>query len=843
MRCLNCKRDQLAKTVDVCSGCGVHLPTLLREVLPHGTALDGGKYRVDYALDWGGFGITYLATHITLKQPVAVKEFYPREHVLRNGTTGQVTITTSPESFGRALRRFVREGETLARIDHPNVVRVRDQFEERGTAYLVMDYIAPARTLRAELDAAPGRRLQPSRVEAIVGQLVGALEAVHGEGVYHLDISPDNVLLTASGRAVLVDFGAARRGISTKTTQAFKLEYAAPEVVAGKQVGPESDLFELGMMTHEMLTGRRPPPALSRLLGGDWEPDGFAEPWRSRLAAALRLKQAERPASASQWWKINARAGGDASPPGDKAPQAKPPTSSGRERRRNERADVPVVRCPECGANTGRGAQQCSQCGARLEARGDVFLPPGTTLSGGTYRVGRAVMYSRRSITYLAEHVARGEAVRVKEFFPPELASREPGRVAVLATSPSKRGDYIAELSRFIRAGRMLASLSHPGVVPVRQTFEENGTSYLVMGALEGRTLRDELDAAPGGRLAASLVAQVMGEIVSVLEHCHKKSLYHLDLTPENVLLTGVGRPVLTGFVGGRVVTGAGVRWLWSRYSPPELADGGEVGAGSDVYGLGLLLYEMLTGRVPPSGVGRSKSFWSLADVGEKWEALVVAATRPLRSERPDSVRGWWEGKVEPPRPVADKKPVPVTPAAPKAPKAKQVKPASNRWEERRLGLQLYKLRERHTRLTRLRTLTIIYGCCIAAGSGLTMFTGSHVVFVAALVLLALLGSVVALHGIACKVWTSLLFSLLAPGVAVFVALMQFLYGTGAPGVGERGNEVRQAFVWLLTKWEVSVAATLFLGVLALYRMFLSQNRTERELFLAEEKLKKLKEP
>lgn len=304
MRCLLCNRDDISSQTEVCPGCGVHLPSLLRDVLPEGTLLHDGKYRIDYALGRGGFGITYLAQHVTLEQQVAVKEFYPQEAV-RNGQSANVTVSTVQKgSYDRALQRFVREGRMLAMLNHPNVVRVRDHFEERGTAYLVMDYISPARTLREELDAQTEKRLPVDRVRKITEQLVEALEAVHQKNVFHLDIKPANVLITPTGQTILVDFGAARHGLgSSKSTQAYTPEYAAPEVLAGADVGPQTDLYELGVMLHEMLTGKIPPTAIARLTNDRWTTEHLQEPWRTLVASALRLERETRPVSVRAWWE------------------------------------------------------------------------------------------------------------------------------------------------------------------------------------------------------------------------------------------------------------------------------------------------------------------------------------------------------------------------------------------------------------------------------------------------------------------------------------------------------------------------------------------------------------
>jgi len=278
------------------------LPSLMRDLLPIGSLLRGGTYRIDYALGRGGFGITYRATHQNLEQFVAIKEFYPQEHVVRNTITRGISIpTTQQEAYEKGLQRFLREGRILAKLNHANVVRVQDLFEEQGTAYLVMELVT-GKTLKDELESQPERRLPIKRVEEVMEQLVAALEAIHDKEVYHLDLKPDNVLLNANDRAVLVDFGAARQGLTSRSTRAYTEAYAAPEVIAGGDIGPESDIFELGMMLHEMLTGKLPEPALRRLMKDTWEPADLGELWQCLVTAALQLRPEQRPRSVREWW-------------------------------------------------------------------------------------------------------------------------------------------------------------------------------------------------------------------------------------------------------------------------------------------------------------------------------------------------------------------------------------------------------------------------------------------------------------------------------------------------------------------------------------------------------------
>ena len=310
MRCLNCHHDGVAVNAVTCPSCGVHLPSAHRDLLPPGTSLYNGKYIIEYALGQGGFGITYRAIQVALNRRVAVKEFFPKDQVGRNTAQAHSLIVgvTQQERFARSLQRFQQEAMTLASLRHPHVVSVVDIFDERSTSYIVMEYLS-GRNLRDEMDAVPGRRLPEERVRQIMVTLVDALKAVHAKGVYHLDIKPDNVMVEPDGRIVLIDFGAARQGLTGKTTQSFSPEYAPLEARAGgseSRVGPGSDIFEVGMMLHEMLTGTLPPDAIQRAVdatrGVSWEPLGVPEPWRSLIVSALKIEIGERPSDIAAWW-------------------------------------------------------------------------------------------------------------------------------------------------------------------------------------------------------------------------------------------------------------------------------------------------------------------------------------------------------------------------------------------------------------------------------------------------------------------------------------------------------------------------------------------------------------
>ncbi|GAB4464657.1 MAG: hypothetical protein OHK0029_34830 [Armatimonadaceae bacterium] len=338
IRCLSCQTEGIPADTPVCPNCGANMPTLLRDTLSPGMVLNNGAYKIDYVLGRGGFGITYKGKQTALEQTVAIKEFYLGEFTQRETTTGRLMVLSDrEEEFSRGLMRFEREGKTLAALSHPNVVRVLNLFNDNGTTYLVMEYLS-GKTLKAVMKEG---RLTEDRIRQIMESLVDALAAVHDKGVYHLDIKPANVLIEPSGRVVLIDFGAARQGFSSQTTiPAYTPSYAPIEVMSAEQVGPYSDIFELGMMLHEMLTGTLPPPALDRLTKmqkqGDWEPDPekVSDLWRTLILSALPLRPEERPQDVHAWWDPvmgatstynyrpagNAAATQDAPPPGAPVP-------------------------------------------------------------------------------------------------------------------------------------------------------------------------------------------------------------------------------------------------------------------------------------------------------------------------------------------------------------------------------------------------------------------------------------------------------------------------------------------------------------------------------------------
>ena len=235
--------------------------------LPPGTRL--GEFELLSLLGVGGFGIVYLAFDHALEREVAVKEYMPASLAGRTETMHvSLRSHSDAESFALGLRSFVNEAKLLARFDHPSLLKVHRFWEANGTAYMAMPVLRgqTLKEIRSDMTGSPDE----SWMRNILMPLLGAIEKLHSEDVYHRDIAPDNIQIEPDGRPVLLDFGAARRVLSDKSqalTAILKPAYAPIEQYgeAGSvRQGPWTDIYALGATLHYMLLGRPPSPATAR---------------------------------------------------------------------------------------------------------------------------------------------------------------------------------------------------------------------------------------------------------------------------------------------------------------------------------------------------------------------------------------------------------------------------------------------------------------------------------------------------------------------------------------------------------------------------------------------------
>lgn len=205
--------------------------------------LFAGRYRILQSVGRGGMADVYLAQDLIIdKEEVAIK-------VLRtNYQTDQV-----------AVARFQREARAMAELNHPNIVSIRDIGEEDGQQFLVMEYVDGADLKKYIQDHAP---LSNAEVVRIMGEILSAMTLAHQKGIIHRDLKPQNVLLTKDGTAKVTDFGIAVAFAETSLTQTNSMlgsvHYLSPEQARGSKATVQSDIYAMGIMLFEMLTGQIP---------------------------------------------------------------------------------------------------------------------------------------------------------------------------------------------------------------------------------------------------------------------------------------------------------------------------------------------------------------------------------------------------------------------------------------------------------------------------------------------------------------------------------------------------------------------------------------------------------
>ena len=279
-----------------------------RLALPQGTRIREFEFR--RVLGHGGFGMTYLGWNVALDIPVAIKEYLPSDLATREQDLS--VVPQAPRAaldFQWGLERFLDEARILARLQHPNIVRVHHFFEAHSTAYIAMDYVEGE-----DLSAHLTRKgtLSEDELKSILYPLLSALEVVHQADFLHRDIKPGNIILRAEdGSPVLLDFGAARQAMGAKSRSVTSIVtpgYAPIEQYSSRgHQGAWTDIYALGGVCYRALTGQTPDDATDRMRDDPLIPVSQRCAGRvngaflSAIDAALAVNEGDRPQSVEAW--------------------------------------------------------------------------------------------------------------------------------------------------------------------------------------------------------------------------------------------------------------------------------------------------------------------------------------------------------------------------------------------------------------------------------------------------------------------------------------------------------------------------------------------------------------
>ncbi|MCL2829665.1 MAG: serine/threonine protein kinase [Betaproteobacteria bacterium] len=232
--------------------------------LPPGVGLD--SYTIVRQLSLGGFSIVYLAVD-AVGTAVVIKEYLPNSLALRS--EGKRCPNVAPEhlaAFRYGMKCFFEEGRALARLSHPNVIRVLNFFRANDTVYMVMEY-EEGRTLQEYIQKHKAV-ISENFIRSVFTRALNGLREVHSHKLLHLDLKPSNIYLRSDGTPVLLDFGAARQTLASDTPMLkpmYTPGFASPEHHKREHLGPWSDIYSIGATMYSCLAGAAPQAADARI--------------------------------------------------------------------------------------------------------------------------------------------------------------------------------------------------------------------------------------------------------------------------------------------------------------------------------------------------------------------------------------------------------------------------------------------------------------------------------------------------------------------------------------------------------------------------------------------------
>lgn len=269
--------------------------------LSQGTFLQSGKYRIIRVLGQGGFGITYLAENTLLEKNVAIKEFFPKDFCGRDNTS-HITPGTqnNADTIEKLKSRFLKEAKNIAKLDHPGIVKIYDIFEEKNTAYYVMDYIEGENL--NDMVKRNGPLPEQKAVEYII-KVGEALEYIHSKQMTHFDVKPANIVVRSNeDQPILIDFGLSKQydnhGDATSTLmQAVSHGYSPIELYNSGSIttfSPQTDVYSLAATLYFLLTGMVPPNASQLIDEQLWFPSSFPEKLKGSIVKTMTASRRNR---------------------------------------------------------------------------------------------------------------------------------------------------------------------------------------------------------------------------------------------------------------------------------------------------------------------------------------------------------------------------------------------------------------------------------------------------------------------------------------------------------------------------------------------------------------------
>lgn len=502
-----------------------------------GTVL-ASRYEIQAMLGEGGMGAVYRARDRELDRLVALK-----------------VIRAELANHGEILRRFKQELILARQVTHKNVVRIFDLGVTDGLKFITMEYV-DGRDLKSML--VEGGKMAPGTAVPIIRQVLLGLQAAHNEGVVHRDLKPQNVMVDGQGRVYLMDFGIARSMEAAGMTRTGALmgtpDYMSPEQAMGEKVDARSDLFSVGVILYEMLTGTQPYESATVM--------GTLIKRTKEKATPVRELDPTLPQYLND---IVARC-----------------LEISLERRYQEAGEI--VRDLDSSSVSTSGSSRQAQLAGGGSSGSRGLMAPGSDF-GPRYRIDALL--------------GEGGMGKVYKAFDRDLERT----VALKLVRPELAADPVS-MDRLKQELLLASRVSQKNILRIHDLGDVDGVKFISMWFVDGEDLHQLI--LREGKLDLERAIGIAKQLCRALDAAHAEEVVHRDLKPQNVLIDGAGNAYVSDFglaksleAGAAMVTRAGEIMGTPRYMSPEQAESKPVDHRTDLYALGLIIYEMVTGDLP----------------------------------------------------------------------------------------------------------------------------------------------------------------------------------------------------------------------------------------------------